>query len=93
MNHWPLRPDGEPEEAAVAEVSRDRVVDQYLVGSDIPFYVESASYPLINWWRLCVPVSRLEDAKELIREIKKGDSPVVFLEDIEEIWEQFPPAE
>ncbi len=92
LDRWPLRLNGEPEEAAIAEISEESTIS-YLEDSDIPFYVERASYPLTNYWRLCVPVSRLEEAKRRIQEIKEDDSPVVFLEDREELWKQFPPAE
>ena len=93
LDRWPLRLNGEPEETAVAEESQDPDINYHLAGSGIPFYVERASYPLLNHWRLCVPASRLEEAKKLIQEIKEDDSPVVFLEYIEELWKQFPPAE
>ena len=56
--------------------------------------MERASYPLTNCWRLCVPASRLAEAKQWIQQAKEdADAPVVFLEDIEELWKQFPPAE
>ena len=93
LDRWPLGLNGEPEEAAVAEVSREAAIHHYLEDSEIPFYVERASYPLTNCWRLCVPASRLEEAKQWIQQAKEdADAPVVFLEDIEELWKQFPPA-
>ena len=90
LDHWPLRPDGEPEEAAVIDTSMAGDLPFYFEDKGIPYYIERASYP-INGWQFCVPVSRLEEAKEIIRELKFN--PTVFEEDIEELWNQFSPEE
>lgn len=90
LDYWPLRPDGEPEEAAVADTSMTDDLPFYFEDKGIPYYIERTSYPL-NGWQCCVPVSRLEEAKEIIRELKSN--PTVFAEDIEELWSQFPPEE